>query len=171
MEQMTTTSVLSIFNTTRAQRESFVADVVNQLETGNNDPLLVHYQIKCVEKILDLLTNTDPAKNKTCHQLAARYKKLVVEAAEKYGNKKFQFNGAEVGVGETGVKYDWGVCGDPQVDELLRQEAEVKEKLKERQEFLKALPAKGQEIREGDELITVYPPAKSSTTSVIIKLT
>jgi hypothetical protein len=50
--------------------------------------------------------------------------------------------------------------------------ARINEKLKERQKFLQSMPSDGLGvfIEETGEVFTLYPPSKSSTTSVAVTL-
>jgi hypothetical protein len=47
---------------------------------------------------------------------------------------------------------------------------QANEVLKARQDFLKTVPSKGMELKVDDEVVTVYPPSKSSTTSIAVTL-
>lgn len=71
---------------------------------------------------------------------------------------------------ETGTSYDFSKCADPILAELEAHEAEAREAVKARREFLKNVPAEGLEILQGDELIKIFPPSKSSKSSVKVSL-
>ena len=157
--QLSTISILSLFETNKDQRQSFALGVVNALDNGEVDPLKIHLQVKCMEDIIKLLnTNTN-------------YKKSVLEAAEVYGQKSFEFQHSKVEIKEVGTKYDFSQCSDPVLERLHDQQKELNEAVKARETMLKTVPAKGLElVTEDGEVITVYPPSKSSTTSVAITL-
>lgn len=159
-QDLTTTSILSLFQTTKAERESFVMDVVNRIDQGAVDPLLIHLQIKCMEDVIKLLNSN------------TNYKKALLDASEKMGDKSFQFHNAKFEIKETGTKYDYSNCGDPTHQMLEQKVSSISEELKEREKFLKTLPAKGMVllIEDTGEAITVYPPSKTSTTSVAVTL-
>ncbi len=165
-----TTSILSLFETTKEQRATFITDVVERLQNGEVDPLKVHLQVKAMEEIINGLTCTDEKKNKL-FTMALNYKAMLLEAAEKHG-KKFQLHNAEFSIKEVGTTYDWSKCEDPELNELLAQQEALKEKIKTKQDFLKTVPAAGLliTIEETGETIRVFPPAKSSTTSVAVSL-
>ena len=97
------------------------------------------------------------------------YKDLVLEESMKYG-KKFEFNDAKFDIREMGVKYDYSQCNDPVLIELEAKVETLNKELKARQEFLKGVSPKGIEIIVEDELVKVYPPSKTSTTSVSVTL-
>lgn len=158
--ELSTTSILSLFETNKEQRQSFVINTVQALESGNVDPLKIHLQVKCMEDIIKLMNSN------------SIYKSAILEAAQKYGQKSFEFMNSKVEIKEVGVKYDFSKCEDPILDELYNQKEMMDEKIKVRETMVKTFPAKGVVITDDStgETFTVYPPAKSSTTSVAITL-
>lgn len=147
---------LSLFETSKVERQSFTEAIVNNLMEGLADPLKVHLQVKCMEDIIKQITS-NPV-----------YRDLLVNEASRYG-KNFEHHNAKFEIKETGVKYDYESCGDPILKDLEDELAILESKIKERQSFLKSI--KGTiEILIGDELVTLYPPVKTSTTSVTINL-
>lgn len=156
--------VLSMIDTNKAQREQFVQEVIDSMQEGKVDPLKIHVQVKCMEQIIKMFTD-----GKDYPKTSKVYKELVLDEATKHG-KKFEYHNAEFKIGEVGTKYDWSKCGDAAINELLRQQAEIDAALKERQEFLKTLPAIGIETLVDDEVVRIYPPSRSSTTSVSVSL-
>jgi hypothetical protein len=70
---------------------------------------------------------------------------------------------------ETGTTYDFSNCNDPELVELETKEAEAKENVKQRKEFLKNL-SKPMDIRFNDELVTVYPATKTSNSAFKVSL-
>lgn len=158
--QLTTTSILSLFETTKVERQDFATRVVEALDNGQVEPLKVHLQVKCMEDIIKLLNaNT-------------RYKSAVLEAAQVYGQKSFEFQNSKVEIKEIGTKYDFSKCSDPVLSSLYEQQGKIDEAVKARETMLKTISEKGMIItdEESGETFTVYPPAKSSTTSVAITL-
>lgn len=157
--ELTTTSILALFQTSKEERQSFTLSLINEIEQGSVDPLKIHLQVKCMEDIIKLLNSNTV------------YKKLVLEAAEKYGQKSFDYQNSKVEIKETGTKYDFDKCADP-VYQMLSQRAEsAAADLKQRETFLKTVPSKGIELITDDgEAVTVYPPSKSSTTSIAVTL-
>jgi len=159
MSELTTTSILSLFDTTKAQRQSFCADIVSRLENGEADPLKIHLQIKSAEDLIKQLNDN------------RFYKEYLLEAATKNG-KSFEFGNAKFDIKEVGVKYDFVNCGDPILIELQAKLDELTKQVKDRQTFLKTVPYEGMTIiiEETGEAVTLYPPSKSSTTSVSVTL-
>jgi len=154
--KLATTTDLSLFETTKAERQDFAQYVVNGLKDGLSDPLKVHLQVKCMEDLIKQITSHP------------EYKDLTLDEAAKYG-KSFEMHNAKFEVKEMGVKYDYSACGDPVYNELSEKMAELEKELKDRQAFLKAVKP-GTEILVEDEVVVLYPPVKTSTTSITVNL-
>lgn len=148
-------SNLELFETTKAQRQDFVSQVISNIGDGNANPLKVHLQVKCLEDLIKQLTSS------------AEYRTYLLDEASKYG-KSFEFQNAKFEAKEMGVKYDYSQCNDPIHASLEIQIEELTEALKNREKFLKSLSLEGQEILIDDEVIRVYPPSKSSTTTISV---
>lgn len=158
--ELSTTSILAIFETNKEQRLSFCNDMLTRIDSGEVDPLQVHLQLKCMEDIVKQLTSN------------TIYKRSILEAAEKYGQKTFQFHEAKVEIKEVGVKYDFSKCGDTVFEMMEQKSKSADADLKQRQDFLKTVPEKGMTTLDelSGEMITVYPPSKSSTTLPVVTL-
>lgn len=152
-----TTTDLSIFETTKAERQEFAQSIIKGIKDGLSDPLKVHYQVKCMEEVIKNITS-DPD-----------YKSMTLDEAAKYG-KTFEHFNARFEVKEMGVKYDYSVCNDPTYNKLKAQLTVIEDELKAREKYLKAIPAQGVQTLLEDEVVTLYPPAKSSTTSITVNL-
>lgn len=150
-------NVLRLFETTKDERSIFVTQIIERFESGEADPLETHLQIKCMEEVVKQVTGNE------------KYKDYVLTAAQKEG-KSFAFHNAKFETKEVGTKYDFSKCGDLEYTILLEQLEKYKEAVKAKETFLKTLPGAGMEVLQGDELVKVYPPAKSSTTSVCVTL-
>lgn len=99
--------------------------------------------------------------------------KMIYNSTRPYKHgKKFDYRTAKIEEKEVGTKYDWEKCQDTSLNDLLSMQDSLTAKIKERQEFLKTVPEKGLIItdEETGETVTVYRPAKSSTTSVAVTL-
>ncbi len=155
-----TTHALSLFETDKAQRKAFADDVIAKVLTGDTDPLKIHLQLKCAEDIVKQITGNEDFK--TC----------LIDAADKYGSKSFQYMNATFQKREAGVKYDYSNCNDPVLLDLQKQADEIGERLKQRQKFLQSVPEQGIIITDDryGETCTVYPPSKISSTTVAVTL-
>lgn len=160
IQDLTTTSILALFQTTKEERQSFTLDLINKIENGEADPLKIHLQVKCMEEIIKLLNSN------------TIYKQAILAAAEQYGQKSFEFMNSKVEIKEMGTKYDFEKCNDKEWEFLDATAKADANNLKERETFLKTVPAKGLEIVDKftGEMVTIYPPSKSSTTSIAVTL-
>jgi hypothetical protein len=160
MNELTTTSLLALFETNKEERQSFALSVISEIESGNIDPLKVHLQVKCMEDIIKLLNSN------------TIYKSSVLESAQKYGQKSFDYMNSKIEIKETGVKYDYSQCGDVILDKLNWQAENLAKDIKARETILKAVSEKGMIMTDTEtgESFTVYPPSKSSTTSIAVTL-
>jgi hypothetical protein len=155
MSDLTTGHILGLLETTKAQRATFVADVVENLREGHANPLRVHLQVKCMEELVKAIKD-----NK-------EYKDLLHEEAVKYG-KSFEFGNAKFEVRNGAGKLDYSVCNDPEYVEINNTVAFWEKELKEREDFLKNIPVVGIEtVTNQGELITIYPPTKSPAADAI----
>lgn len=161
-----TNQTLQLFQTNKSERESFAVGLLEQMENGDVDPLLAHLQVKSMEDILNRLTD-----KKRFPETAERYAGMVQSNAERYG-KQFDLHNARFQVKDGTPTYDWTACNDPELNRLMAQMEQLKEDVKKRQDFLKNAPASGTIIVDDatGEVITVYPPMKSSGTVVAVTL-
>lgn len=90
----------------------------------------------------------------------------VRDEVAKYGKTFTTSTGTKIELAEVGVKYDFSNCGDVILMKLLKEQETLENAIKERKEFLKRVPLSGMEVLFEDEVIKVYPPAKSSTSSL-----
>lgn len=147
------------FADSKATRSEIADTIVNNVTEGITDPLQVHYHLKCLEDLIKQVTVNDTFKDA-----------LLTEAA-KYG-KSFEFKSSRMDIKEVGTKYDFTVCNDPEWIKLNTELEDLKFKVKHRESTLKTLPLSGMDIilSETGEVVTIYPPAKSSTTSISVTL-
>lgn len=96
----------------------------------------------------------------------SRYISYIREELQKHGNKFKSEYGTKIDSCEVGYKWDWASTNDHKVYELQKEHERITKLLKEREEFLKALPKDGIEIHDGDGVLyTIYPPAQTSVSS------
>ena len=88
----------------------------------------------------------------------------------KYGKRVETGSGTKIEICENGTKYHYDRTNDHELFNLMEEKEKLELKIKERQEFLQKLPTSGLEVRRGDELITLYPPYKTSESSYKVTL-
>ena len=97
------------------------------------------------------------------------YRNYIYNEVSKYGKSHTTESGTKIELAEVGTKYDYSLTGDLILKELEEQKTILDAKIKERQTFLKAI-SKPIEVLFADEVVTLYPPAKTSTSSVKITI-
>ena len=143
----------------KAERAGWVQTIIEQISDGEINPLAIHTQVKCLEDMLKELTSNET------------YRSHCLDEAGKHG-KAFELYNAKFSIREVGVKYDYSKCEDPVLHDLESKLEDITGQVKQRQKFLQSIPIAGLTLTEHEtgEVYTVYPPAKSSTTSITVTL-
>jgi hypothetical protein len=133
--------------------------VNNILENG--DPLNALDVITRVEEFIE------------CIHKNPKFKEYALEELRKHEKGKAKLStGTKIETAEVGVKYDYTQCGDSEWELLTTDRQSLDVKIKEREAFLKTVPSSGLttiDTMTGD-VVTIYPPSKSSTSSFKITL-
>jgi hypothetical protein len=154
---LVTQTDLSLFETSKTERQEFAQSVINNAKEGLLNPLKLHLQVKCLEDLIKQITS-NPS-----------YRELTLDEAYKYG-KTFEHYNAKFEIKEMGVKYDYSVCQDPIYNKLKDELEALQEKIKAREMVLKSLSQEGLQTLIEDEVVTLYPPNKTSTTTISVNL-
>lgn len=129
--------------------------VITALDEGTVNPMDLLQAIKAVEK---LHATVKPLLDKA-----------VLAEVSKYPEKTVDFHGAKFTTREVGTSYDYSMCNDAEWDTLNQMVIDAKERLKGREEFLKALKSPLEIFDQGTgEIITLHPPLKKSSTGVLV---
>lgn len=94
------------------------------------------------------------------------YIEALRDEVTKHGKQVVTLYGTKIELAEVGTKYDYSNCGDSEYNQLIQQMEALESAIKERQTWLKSIPASGVDILIGDEVCRIYPPSKSSTSSI-----
>ena len=141
---------------TPQQRASFADDVIQQVNDGQTDPLIVLSAIRNLKDILDTID--------------AGIKDCVMQELSKYG-KSVEMYGIKVEQKEVGVKYNYDSSNDKVYNELKSELKILDSNIKDREKWLKSIPSTGVDIVTDDgEVVRVVPPIKTSTTSFAVTL-
>jgi len=152
---MDTLSTITILPGNKKEVDSYYNNAKNELLNGNRDPLIILKHLKAYESIIKSLLADEEIED------------TILNEAEKYGNKTFEYAGAEFQIKETGISYDYSNCNDSEWNDLKRQEEEIKKKRKEREETLKVHKEEWGDPETGE---VIYPPVKKGKEKVILKL-
>lgn len=157
MEQNIITQENFPFKTKGAQKE-FADQLIGMVENGEISPLEMAVKVRAVQDTFKQVADSKVLKD------------AVYSESLKYGKgEKMAYGGAQVNVREGGVKYDFTVCGDPEWEELNSQMEDLKAKMKEREDWLKGNTKPVTILDEETGVVsTIYPPARSSTTTYAI---
>jgi len=154
MSQMSVMSVVNLMPSNKEQLAVFKKGIKDAIVDGDVDPLKALQQLKMIEKVLDVLTDKD-------------VEKTILAEAQKYHRQELsELNGSKYEIKEVGVKYDFSVCNDNTLTELLEKKADLDDKIKQRRDFLKTIPQDTDTY--GADGVCLCRPAKSSTTKVVI---
>lgn len=134
------------------QKEQFRSTLKNKIVNGEVNPLEFYRQAKLFTDLIeDLKKDADIFD-------CAQTERL------KYGKEKPVINGSVVDISSRSTP-DYNSCNDPVYDEL-------KEKIKAREQFLKAIPKEGLIVTDPEtgETKTIFPPVFKETTFVTVKI-
>jgi hypothetical protein len=154
MEQLIKIDGLQI---SKKSAEEIRSELARRVLDGEISAVKVQAAIKFYEKVF----NGDDKKDNGLNHLI---KSSVVDEIEK-DPKREEWFGYKVVVAEAGAKYHYENCNDSELEELLEEKKAIEEKIKDRQAFLKTLKTGLNIVTKDGEAITVFPPAKTSTTS------
>ena len=148
-------STVTLLPGTKSEIDSYYVKAKQELLEGNRDPLTVLKQLKAYKELIESLL-----KDKEVEE-------LILEEAEKYGEKRFDHDGAEFEIKDVGVKYDFYATGDSKWEELKQKEDQVAKERKEREQALKAHKDSWVDPDTGE---VINPPVKKGQTKVVVKL-
>jgi hypothetical protein len=138
-----------------------VNDAIQHLTKGVEDGLI---------NPLELLTKIR-ATEKVLNGVLANIKDQIVTEALKYGKEPIIVNGVEMKIQEAGVKYDYFKCNHPEYNILVNQKNHISDKMRDLEAILKANKTSWEHVDTmTGETFTIYPPIKTSTTTVITKI-
>ena len=153
---MEVTSLLNLNPTNKQEAESFASKLTLAVQEGQINPLELHVKLNAMKKAIE-----DVQKNT---------RDFVMSEANKYHEKSFDAFTAKIEKSETGIKYDFSVCCDPDWQLATQYENEFADKRKEREAFLKTLKAPIEIVTSDGECITIKPPVKSSQSFIKVTL-
>ena len=94
----------------------------------------------------------------------------VRDEVSKNGKEITNSSGAKIELSEAGTKYDFSQCQDPLFAQLTAKFEGAKAMLDERKTYLKSIPSAGVEVLIEDEIVKLYPPSKTSSSTYKITL-
>ena len=141
---------------TPQQRASFADIVIQEVNDGHTDPLVV---LSAVRNLKDILDTIDVG-----------IKDCVMQELSKHG-KSLEMYGMKVEQKEVGTKYNYENSNDRIYDGLRARFRTLDTDIKDREKWLKSIPATGIDIvTEDGEVVKIMPPIKTSTSSFAVTL-
>lgn len=156
MEKESAISQFTYLPQTKSERELFVNMCMDEVLSGNRNPLELEVMLKNMEETINAIR-----KHPT-------FVECVMREVEKYPEKTFTFKGVKI-TKTVRRTYDFSVCGDSEYEELVQTQAVIKEKIKAREEFLKTLKPEFQ-IADAKTGNILNCPLVYTTESISIKL-
>jgi len=154
----TALSTISILPSTREEFYNFKRMLKAEILNGTTELLPTLAKLTIAMRSID-----DTLKDE-------EIERAMVYELSKYSNKEdVSINGVKFNLQETGTKYYYKDSGDPVWNDLDKQIAELTEKRKARETFLKAIPYESNVVDADSGLFLTRPP-KTSTTKVVVKI-
>jgi hypothetical protein len=144
---MNALSTLSEMPLTKAECKTFANMAIEEILSGERNPIQIEIQLKALEETIKLIRENEQVK------------RCLQTEAEKYTEKTFQFQNAEISK-MSRSNYDLSTCNDSIYNKL-------KSDIKEREAFLKALNSQVANPETGE---IINPPVKTYTNYLQIKL-
>ena len=150
---MNALSHLTVLPTTAAERRNFAEQAVQEILDGSRDPIEIAILLSSLEKLIG-----DIRKN-------SRVQNFMLDELDKHQSGKTSLNGIEVSLTER-KKYDFTKCEDIEWENMDAQIKTLTERKKERETFLKYIPANGTADPETGAMI--YPPVVTSSNVITV---
>jgi len=151
------TQELTLFLPTgKAEVQALTQRIIALQESGEVNALEVDIKLKGIEEAIS--TGRKATKD------------LVLEEATRYAEKTFELAGAQVQKKLTPAVYDYATAGDPVYNAMQVQMADLKDRIKSRETFLKSV--KGAITMVDDttgEVYVINEPSKSQGETIAIK--
>lgn len=147
---------LNLFNqlpATKAESKEFARQIKEIILNGEVNALDFSIHLKAVSNFIDEITKDKEVKE------------VILEEAEKHGEKSFEKLNAKITICEAGTKYHYE---DEKLSTLETRKTKLDLEIKSRQSYLKDLKEPEIDIKTGE--VKALPATKTSTTIVKITL-
>lgn len=132
-------------------------ELLQKLDSSEINPLLLLQKFKAIEKIQE--------------NIKSKMIEYAVIEISKYPEKNVELFDCVFTKKEVGTVYNFDRCNDSKYLELLEQFEKAKKNLENRKDFLKSIQDHETCVNESTgEIETIYPPTKTSTTSIITSI-
>ena len=150
-------SVLQLLNADKKALNQFAQRIITDVQGGYENPLEIHVLLKKYDYVLE--------------EIKKGIKENLITEVAKYGDKPFEYAGAEVHHTPTATSYDFDHCGDTEWETLDSEVKALTDKRKKREEFLKAISQPVTIVNElTGEMETISAPIKKQAMGVKVTL-
>lgn len=140
---------------TKTNVQSFANQIVFEYKTGNKNPFDYLGELEFISQAID--------------KAKSEIRELLIDELHLYADKTKTKNGIQFKLKESGVKYDFTLT--EQWNELNSELEQMKSQMKDLETHLKSLKTKQTMVNESTgELIELFPPIKSSKTTIEITI-
>ena len=136
------------YGLTKSEQTDMAQQIIDRVNDGELSAMEAKLFLKSAESVVSrAMEGIDP---------------LARREAERYGEKSFRLKGVNVELANTGTKYDYSECNDPELTNLQEKLDEIKKQVTARQKFLQTLKKPTTIVDDATgEIITINPPVKT----------
>lgn len=140
---------------TKTNVQSFANQIVFEYKTGNKNPFDYLGELEFISQAID--------------KAKSEIRELLIDELHLYSDKTKTKNGIQFKLKESGVKYDY--TSTEKWNALNDEMEQMRSQIKDLETHLKSLKAKQTMVDESTgELIELFPPIKSSKTTIEITI-
>lgn len=150
-------AVLQLLNADKQALEKFANAIIQDVKQGRSNPLEIQILIKKYEFVLN--------------EIKENIKVNVNTETAKYGEKPFEYGGAECHYTPTKTDYDFSVCNDVVWNDLNEKIIKLTEERKKREAWLKTFQEGYTQFnQETGEMYNIVPPVKKQVHGLKVSL-
>lgn len=148
--------MLGSYDITKELIKQHADQLLELIDNGHTDAISIAIQAKYLTEVLEATKE--------------RIRELVCDELHKYSKgEECIKHGASFALKEAGVSYDYSGCGDPTWNDFNDTLTFLKEKMKEREKFLRSIKEPITIVDQATgEIITINAPIKRSTSTYAI---
>jgi hypothetical protein len=153
----TPVQLLTLMANTSTQIDVFSDGIIEAVKGGEINPLTVLVQLRAMQQASE--------------RILKEIDQNIMSEAGKYPGSTFEYMGNKITKAEHGTKYDYSVCNDPIMDNLIEEAKILNEKIKVRHERLKAQTTPESILDpESGEVVVISPPTKKSKSGLNVQI-
>lgn len=153
----TPVQLLTLMANTSTQIDVFSDGIIEAVKGGEINPLAVLVQLRAMQQASE--------------RILKEIDQNIMSEAGKYPGSTFEYMGNKITKAEHGTKYDYSACGDPVLNDLLKEQESIAAKVKARQERLKSQTTPESILDpESGEVVLINPPIKRSKSGLNVSI-